>query len=103
MTLPSRKAKNINRLSFIAQYDRSGQRLYVLDNPIEYYKNTKNGGHVAYSTRYVIVSNSIKQVPEETMLFPANWRGRIQTFSELGYYRLHDKDREVLSQIEASI
>lgn len=105
MTLLPKIAIKLNRLSFIAQYDRNRQRLYKLDFPIEYERlNRKTCEYSYHSTRYVLCSNNIEgRGPRETMLFPANWRGRMQSGFELGHAYSWDKDNEVLSQIDASI
>lgn len=100
-----RVAKLIKRLRFVAQYDQERQRLYKLDVPTQYTRlNRKTGEYTEHSTRYVLCSNSIAgHCKPETMLFPANWRGRMQTGFDLGYAPSWNEDTKVLSQIEASI
>jgi hypothetical protein len=101
----SNTARKVNRLRFIAQYDQERQRLYKLDSPVSYEKlNKKTGEYTEHSTSYVLCSNSIKgHCDPETMLFPANWRGRIKTFGDIGYAKCWNEDKEVLSQIEVSL
>lgn len=100
-----RVAKLINRLRFIAQYDQERQRLYKLDFPIKYeVVDPKTFERHQRSTYYVLCSNSIAgHCAPETMLFPANWRGRMKSAGEIGLAYPWDQDVEVLAQIEASI
>lgn len=100
----SNTARKVNRLRFIAQYDQERQRLYKLDSPVKYFKsNRKTGEHTEHSTSYVLCSNSIKgHCAPETMLFPANWRGKLKSAGDIGLAYPWDQDVEVLSQIEVS-
>lgn len=100
-----RVAKLIKRLRFIAQYDQERQRLYKLDISIQYRRlNRKASKYTEHSTRYVLCSNSIAgHCDPETMLFPANWRGKMQGALEIGYAPSWNEDTKVLSYIGASI
>jgi hypothetical protein len=100
----SNTARKVNRLRFSAQYDQERQRLYKLDSPVSYEKlNKKTGEYTEHSTSYVLCSNSIKgHCAPETMLFPANWRGKLKSAGDIGLAYPWDQDVEVLSQIEVS-
>jgi hypothetical protein len=101
----SNTARKVNRPRFIAKYNQERQRLYKLDSPVKYLKYyLTNPDYTEHSTSYVLCSNSIKgHCAPETMLFPANWRGKIKSFRDIGYAKCWNADKEVLSQIEVII
>lgn len=94
-------ARRVNRPRFIAKHNQETQRLYKLDSPISYEKlNKKTGEYTQHKTSYVLCSNSIEgNCDPETMLFPANWRGKIKSFSDIGLAYPWDQDEVVLFDI----
>jgi hypothetical protein len=94
-------ARRVNRPRFIAKYNQETQRLYKLDSPVSYEKlNKKTGEYTEHKTSYVLCSNSKEGYCEpETMLFPANWRGKVECGFELAVDYPWNQDEEVLSDI----